>query len=84
MAVELWQGDDDVPTHPALSVLADSEQYLTSRYRCDLARVAHEPDGWSRTLRSSLMRLDPINHLNPSERTCSAATDSQCRAAAGG
>jgi hypothetical protein len=34
VAVDLWTGDGEVPTHPALRMVANSEQFLTSRYRC--------------------------------------------------
>jgi len=34
VAADMWDGGADVPGHPALSAVADSEQYLTSRYRC--------------------------------------------------
>ncbi len=33
VAADMWDGDADVPGHPALRTVADSEQYLTSRYR---------------------------------------------------
>ena len=34
VAVDLWTGDGEVPMHPALRMVANSEQFLTSRYRC--------------------------------------------------
>ena len=69
VAVDLYTGDDEVPRHPALRMLANSEQFLTSRYRCCSFLLNNLPSGVGRQFQSVHVLRSCSGH-NLNDRLC--------------